>query len=67
MLELVDGIVATGETACRPGRSDSQFPDSVIDPMLLEESERQRSMSTPFESSEVGNTSRRESDEVGLS
>lgn len=42
MLELVDGIVATGESAFRPGRATtSEDVEWAIDPILLAESESQ--------------------------
>ena len=58
MLELVDGIVATGEKAFRPGCIAGHEAEFPIDPALLvgDTSEEQRE-SSPGAASEHGETS----------
>jgi hypothetical protein len=64
MLELVDGIIATGESAFRPGRATTETDDTVIDPELLAESENmRRSQSTaPDHASKADSSSASDSD-----
>jgi hypothetical protein len=65
MLELIDGIVATGESAfCLGQAAHSQDLDLAIDPVLLEESERQHSMSASSLPPGTGYSSEGGSDKV---